>query len=127
MVKDEIRAKETILCGKCPDLKIRHHFGRKAVKGALFIAEIREETVDFTTVSYQAATEVHFARIQRCGIYNAGFECLGGIWNGRDSKSIAQEAGGRGKVADDRRKIIYIQAVGIPLPPNHGRKNIADF
>jgi len=70
-------------CGKCPDLKIRHHFCRKAVKGALFIAEIREETVDFTTVSYQAATEVHFARIQRCGIYNAGFECLGGIWNWR--------------------------------------------
>ena len=62
MVKDEIME----FCGKCPDLKIRHHFGRKAVKGALFIAEIREETVDFTTVSYQAAMEVHFARIQRC-------------------------------------------------------------
>ncbi|KAL9378963.1 hypothetical protein Peur_027445 [Populus x canadensis] len=83
MVKDEIREKETILCGKCPDLKIRHHFGRKAVKGAIFIAEIRDETVDVTTVPYQAATEVHFARIQRCGIYNAGFESLGGIWNGR--------------------------------------------
>ncbi|KAH8490874.1 hypothetical protein H0E87_023127 [Populus deltoides] len=93
MVKDEIRAKETILCGKCPDLKIRHHFGRKAVKGALFIAEIREETVDFTTVSYQAATEVHFARIQRCGIYNAGFECLGGIWNGRIRGEIAEQLG----------------------------------